>query len=236
MIKTIFQQLQTLGNEQTIKTYLKHGCQSPMFGVKVADLKKIIRKYKLKNNHALALALYDTGNYDAMYLAGLIADSKQLTKEQVLHWQSQATSYIIGNHIVAPVTAEAAFAREIAHEFIKHDDEITASTGYCIFNFYVALVADDQLNLNELINILDFIQNNIHQAKNRTRYAMNGFVIAVGTHVLPLSDRVYKVAETIGKVTVDMGSTYCKVPLATEYIKQAEKMGRLGKKRKQARC
>jgi hypothetical protein len=65
---------------------------------------------------------------------------------------------------------------------------------------------------------------------------MNAFVIAVGSYVTPLTAKAKEVAEKIGKVSVDMGGTACKVPLATAYIKKVEDRGSLGKKRKSARC
>ena len=68
----IMQQLEAWGSEQTKKTLMRHGAREPLFGVKVGDLKKIEKK--VKKNHQLAMQLYDTGNADAMYLAGLIAD------------------------------------------------------------------------------------------------------------------------------------------------------------------
>ncbi len=40
----------------------------------------------------------------------------------------------------------------------------------------------------------------------------------------------------LGTVSVDVGDTACKVPLATESIDRAEAAGRLGKKRKTAKC
>ena len=43
-------------------------------------------------------------------------------------------------------------------------------------------------------------------------------------------------AQAIGKVTVDMGGTACKVPLATESIQKVIGLGRQGKKRKTAMC
>jgi hypothetical protein len=45
-----------------------------------------------------------------------------------------------------------------------------------------------------------------------------------------------KIAEKIGKVNVEMGGTACKVPLATDYIQNLIDKGRVGKKRKMARC
>jgi hypothetical protein len=67
-------------------------------------------------------------------------------------------------------------------------------------------------------------------------YTMNGFVIAMGSYVKELTDKASKVAATIGKVSVDVGGTACKVPLATAYIKKIKDKGYIGKKRKSARC
>ena len=65
---------------------------------------------------------------------------------------------------------------------------------------------------------------------------MNSFVVSVGCYVKPLLKQAKTTAKQIGTVTVDMGETACKVPLATAYIEKAEKMGRVGKKRKTMRC
>jgi len=84
--------------------------------------------------------------------------------------------------------------------------------------------------------LLKKIENEIYSASNRVRFTMNGFVIAVGGYVLPLSKQAKATAKTLGKVEVDMHGTSCKVPLATEYIEKIEKAGRAGKKRKTIKC
>jgi hypothetical protein len=43
-------------------------------------------------------------------------------------------------------------------------------------------------------------------------------------------------ARQIGTVSVNMGETACKVPLATAYIEKIEGMGRVGQKKKTIRC
>jgi hypothetical protein len=40
----------------------------------------------------------------------------------------------------------------------------------------------------------------------------------------------------VGKVSVDMGDTACKVPNAVEYIAKVAKAGRVGRKRSTALC
>ena len=68
----VLAELQKLGSEQTKKTLLRHGAKEPLFGVKIGDTKPLQKK--LRGDTDLALALFDTGNYDAMYLAGLVCD------------------------------------------------------------------------------------------------------------------------------------------------------------------
>ena len=95
---------------------------------------------------------------------------------------------------------------------------------------------DEELDLDKLSELLDRVSRDIHQSQNRVRYTMNGFVIAAGSYVKGLTNKANKVATSIGKVSVDMGGTTCKVPLATTYIKKIEDKGYIGKKRKSARC
>lgn len=76
--KEVVEQLKALGSDAYKKTLQKHGVQEPVFGVKIEELKKIQKR--IKKDYRLALDLYDTGIYDAMYLAGLIADDAKMTK------------------------------------------------------------------------------------------------------------------------------------------------------------
>ena len=65
---------------------------------------------------------------------------------------------------------------------------------------------------------------------------MNGFIISIGCYVNALSDTAKKIAKEIGVVMVNAGDTDCKVPDAIAYIKRVIALGKLGKKKKEARC
>src|SRR5689334_2278062 len=65
----IVKELKTMGNESYKRTMLRHGVQEPIYGVKIEDMKAKFVK-KIKKDYQLALDLYDTGIYDAKYLAG----------------------------------------------------------------------------------------------------------------------------------------------------------------------
>ena len=71
-------ELESLGTESYKRVLLKHGVSEPCYGTKISDMQKIVKR--VKKDYRLALELYDSGVYDAMYLAGLIADDAKMTK------------------------------------------------------------------------------------------------------------------------------------------------------------
>jgi hypothetical protein len=118
----ILKELKGFGEEQTKKTLMKHGAIEPVFGVKVQDLKKILKK--IKKNHELSLELYATGNDDAMYLAGSTADESQMTKEQLETWVDQAYMTYLFEYVVPWVAAETSFGFELGLKWIQSDREL----------------------------------------------------------------------------------------------------------------
>ncbi|MBN9122058.1 MAG: DNA alkylation repair protein [Planctomycetes bacterium] len=226
--------LKKLGSEQTKKTLLRHGAKEPLFGVKVADLKTLQKK--LKTNHALALELYDSGNSDAMYLAGLIAAPAAFTKTDLRKWAKGAYWHLLSGSVVPWVASESRFGRELALEWIDSKGEQIANAGWSTYSFLVAIKPDADLDLAEIEHLLGRAKDEIGGAPNRVRYAMNGFVISVGSYVAPLLAKAKGIAKALGAVEVDTGDTSCNVPNACEYIAKVEKMGRVGKKRKRAAC
>lgn len=231
----VLKELEIYGDANTKKTFMRHGAKEPFFGVKVGDLKKIIKKTK-KKNHELSLELFATGNTDAMYLAGLIADEKQMTKAQLNDWADKAYWYYLSEFAVAWVAAETDFGFDLGLEWIESNEERIATAGWATLSNFAAVNADEKLDIEHYSKLLDRVQNEIHQAQNRVRYVMNGFVIATGSYIAPLTEKAKAVANEIGKVSVEMGGTACKVPLATEYIQKVEDRGSIGNKKKMARC
>jgi 3-methyladenine DNA glycosylase AlkD len=230
----IVEELRSLGSESIKKVLRNHGVQEPFFGVKIGDMKKIEKR--IKKDHQLALDLYDTGNYDAMYLAGLIADDARMTKNDLNRWVKMASGGALATATVPWVAAGSHFGHEIALEWIESKNETIAAAGWATLCSLVALKDDKDLDLARLKQLLDRVQKTIHQQPDSVRSAMNGFVIALGTYVQAVSELAAKAAVKIGKVSVDMGDTACKVPDALEYIQKARDKGAIGKKRKTVKC
>ncbi|MFE5317915.1 DNA alkylation repair protein [Paenibacillus sp. NPDC056579] len=230
----VMEKLQSMGTEQTKRTFIRHGAKEPLFGVKVGDMKKLVKD--IKQDQELAKALYETGNSDGMYLAGLTVNPKQMSKELLQHWAHQASWYMLAEYTVASVAAESPYAMELAAEWMEAEEEMIAVCGWSAYTNYLSITPDDKLDREQIRSLLDRVAETIHSERNRVRYVMNGFVISVGSYVPALFQEAVLTAERIGKVHVDVGQTACKVPTATEYIHKVEAMSRVGKKRKTCIC
>jgi 3-methyladenine DNA glycosylase AlkD len=233
-VKEILAELRSRGSESIKKILLKHGVKEPFFGVKVEYLKPIQKK--IKKDYQLAKDLYATGNADAMYLAGLIADDNKMTLADLNTWVRQAVSQNISEYTVPWVAAEGQYGYELALAWIDNPEEHIAAAGWATLAALVSLKDDDDLDIANLKSLLARIVKNIPSAKNRVRSAMNGFVIAAGIYVKALTQDAIAAAKKIGTVQVDKNGTACKVPDAAEYIIKIKEKGTLGKKKKTVKC
>jgi 3-methyladenine DNA glycosylase AlkD len=235
-VKAIVAELKKKGSEKTRKIYARHGMdEGRVLGVSVADLKTIAKT--IRGQQALACELYDTGIMDAMYLAGMVADGSQMSKKQLHGWAEGAVGLqMIAEYTVPWVAVENADGRELAKEWMKSKKEQVVSSGWGTYSGLVATKADADLDLAEIEALLGTVVKEVGGAQNRARYTMNCFVIAVGSYVKPLLKQAKAAAQKIGDVSVDVGETACKVPVATAYIARIEAMKRVGLKRKTMRC
>jgi len=230
----VISQLKSMGNETTARLYDNREMTLEIFGVKVGDIKKIQKK--IKKDHDLSLALYQSGIYEAMYLAGLIADEGRIQRSTLDLWARQSGSYLIAEYTVPWVASETEFGLELALKWIEDKEDLVKAAGWSCLTNIVMITQDDNLDHDLLAGLLKRVLDRIHQADNRERYTMNGFVIGLAASYKPLLDEAKAAAQAIGRVEVYMGKTACKVPYAPDYIKKIEDKGYIGRKKKHARC
>lgn len=233
-VKEIMAELEAKGNTGVKNIFLKHGIKEPLFGVKIEYL-KVIQK-KVKKDYQLAKDLYATGNADAMYLAGLIADEDKMTKKDLSLWVKQAESTNISEYAVPWIAAESHFGYELALEWIDSKTEHVATAGWATLSSVMSIKPDSELDIPALKKLITRVEKEIHGVSNRVRSNMNGFVIAAGCFVPALTDAAMNASKKIGAIKVNTDGTACKVPDAAIYINKVKDKGTLGKKKKMARC
>lgn len=230
----VMQELEALGKERTKKIYLSNGAQEPLYGVATGQMKPIFRK--IKRNQPLAEELYATGNYDAMYFAGVIADPKVMMEADFERWIAGAYFYMLSDYVVAVTLAETDIAQEVADKWIASGIELKMSAGWSCYCWLLGSRPDSDFSEEKIAGMLELVKNTIRDAPERTKYAMNNFIYTVGVSYQPLHDRAVAIAKEVGPVEVNHVGGKSKYLNALDSIQKAADKGRLGFKRKYVRC
>ncbi|MGO4697983.1 DNA alkylation repair protein [Paenibacillus sp. 2TAB26] len=233
-LEMVTQELEALGKDRTKKIYQSNGAQEPLFGVATGQMKPIFKKTKI--NQPLAEQLYATGNYDAMYFAGIIADPNAMTEADYDRWMDGAYFYMLSDYVVAVTLAEADIAQEVADKWIASGEELKMSAGWSCYCWLLGSRPDDEFTESKMANLLETVKNTIHDAPERTKYAMNNFIYTVGVSYMRLHDKAMEIALEVGPVEVNRDKKKSSFLVASEQIQKAVDKQRLGFKRKHVRC
>lgn len=232
--KEVMQELESLGKERTKKIYMSNGACEPLFGVTTGDMKPMSKKIKI--DHDLAEKLYATGNYDAMYFAGVIADPNLMSEADYERWIDQAYFYMISDFVVAVTLSESNIAQQVADKWIMSDQELKASAGWSCYCWLLGNRKDIEFDQAKILKMLELVKNSIHTAKDRVKQAMNYFVYTVGLSYLPLHEKALEIAKEIGIIEIKRDNKKPVILNAYESIQKDILKGRIGFKRKYVRC
>ncbi|ALV22685.1 MAG: DNA alkylation repair protein [Carnobacterium sp.] len=232
--ETVMQELEALGKERMKKMYLSNGAHEPLFGTATGAMKPIAKKIKI--NQPLAEELYATGNYDAMYFAGIIADPKAMTESDFERWIDAAYFYMLSDYVVAVTLSESDHAQDIADKWIASGQELKMSAGWSCYCWLLGNRPDNEFSESKMSNMLDIVKNTIHDSPERTKAAMNNFLYTVGVSFSPLNEKASETAAEVGIVEVKREKKQNSFLNAYESIQKEMDKGKLGFKRKYVRC
>jgi 3-methyladenine DNA glycosylase AlkD len=213
-LQGILDALKSFGREPTRKTYRRHGAGEDCYGVSTPDLKSLQKK--IRQDHALAGALWATGNYEARILATMIADPKKLDGATLDAWAAGLGNYPETGYL-AGLAAKSPAARQLMERWRESGNEWIASAGWIVLSHFAA---EGGLSDAEAEAALARIERDIRGSQNRVRHQMNGALISIGGNNPALEKKALAVAGRIGKVEVDHGDTDCKTPDAASYIRK----------------
>lgn len=232
--ETVMQELEALGSERNKKIYISNGAHEPIFGVATGKMKPIAKK--IKKNQPLAEQLYATGNYDAMYFAGIIADPKAMTEADFERWIDGAYFYMLSDFVVSVTLAETDIAQAVADKWIASGEELRMSAGWSCYCWLLGNRPDVEFSESKLANMLDQVKETIHESPDRTKSAMTNFIYTVAISYLPLHDKAVETAKAVGPVEIKRDNKKSTIVRVSENIQRELDRGKLGFKRKYVRC
>lgn len=228
--------LEINSNESTRNIYLKHGCDIECLGVKVGDMKKIIKKLKLKNEYELCFELLDTGIYEAIYLALLVIDVTKITMDDFKKFIDVSEFYCLNEFVLGPAIADSEICFDaLDHVKQKNEDKFQAMY-YTLLNCIILKdpdYEDYEVQLEYAISKLK--DENFHL--NRTKYQMNSFIATIGIQKKGRDFEMIEVYESYKKkLKVDFNKTSCKIFDVKKAIENSRNREKLCVTRKSCRC
>lgn len=230
----VMAELESLGKERMKKIYMGNGAKEPLFGVATGAMKPM-RKI-IKKDQELADKLYATGNYDAMYFAGVIADPNAMTEEDYERWIDGAYFYMLSDYVVAVTLSEADIAQQIADKWIDSGEDLKMSAGWNCYSWLLGHKKDDAFDTEKLSKMLDRAEEEIHTAPDRTKVGIGNFIQCVAISYIDLHDKATTVAKSVGVVPFNREHKPTGEVKPLETIEKAIEKNRIGFKRKYVRC
>jgi len=207
--------LEKAGSAQTRKTFMRHGAAEPMFGVSFATLKTLLKRIRV--DHGLALALWDTGNFDARNLAVKIADPARMSPSDLDRWAGTQTARMCGAY-VAHLAAEGPHARSRCDAWRAASSETKRCAGWSLVG--AMAMRDEETPDAWFAERLGEIEEKIQTSPNAQRAAMLNALIAIGCRSAALRSAVTAAAKRVGRIEIDHGDTSCKTPEPTSTLEK----------------
>ena len=189
--------LRSLRNEQNIAGKQSFGIVSrhEQLGVRMPVLRELARSHRC--DHALALELWASGILEAMILATIIDNPKQVTRVQAERWVRACDNWA-QTDACAALFDRTAFAEEKAHAWGKRKAEFVKRTGF-------ALMAGMAVHRKELpdeifLRFLPVIRREATDERNFVRKAVNWALRQIGKRNPPLRRAAIAEAKRILKL------------------------------------
>jgi 3-methyladenine DNA glycosylase AlkD len=213
-LKETLVQLESLGNEKVRAQNKKNGAGSNQFGVRHGDIRKVAAK--IKTNHPLAIALWDTGNIDARLLAILLIEPKNLARDAMNRMVRSVNFVQVADWLNSYVVKRHPDKEALRQAWMEDDDPWAARAGWSLTSERIAR-SPDGLDLPALLDRIEF---EMGSAVPEVQWTMNFCLAGIGIHFPNHRKRAIAIGEKLGIYRDYPVSKGCTSPFAPIWINE----------------
>jgi 3-methyladenine DNA glycosylase AlkD len=213
-LKDALAQLKSLGNEKMRARYKKSGAGDNQFGVPLGDVRKLAEK--IKSDHQLALALWDTGNIDARLLAILVLKPRELSRDEMDRMVRSADLAQLADWLNSYVVKNHPDNESLRQFWMEDDDPWAARAGWSLTSGRIARSPDGL----DLPGLLDRLESEMGKALPEVQWTMNSALAAIGIHFPKHRKRAIAIGEKLGIYRDYPVSKGCTSPFAPIWINE----------------
>lgn len=162
-------------------------------GLAVPTLRTLAREFK--RDHALALALWDTGIPDAQILAGMVAEPARLTAAQMDHWVAGMRAWDVCDHACLNAFVKSPLAWDAIARWAAREPEFEKRAGFALLA--VAAVHQKTRPDADFLARLPLIEAAAGDERNFVRKAVNWALRQIGKRSAGLREPALTVAERL---------------------------------------
>jgi len=213
-VKETLKQLKALGTDKMRAQNSKNGAGENQFGVRLGDLRVLAKK--IKANHELAIALWETGNIDARLLATLLVKPKSLSADEMDRMVRSVTFVQVADWLNSYVVKRHPDKETLRQGWMATDDPMAARAGWTLTTERV-VKSSEGLDLPAL---LDRIESEMGNAAPEVQWTMNYSLAEIGIHFPDHRERALAIGETLGIYRDYPVSKGCTSPFAPIWINE----------------
>ncbi|MBK9373189.1 MAG: DNA alkylation repair protein [Holophagales bacterium] len=206
--------LEALGSEKMRAQNRKRGAGESQFGVLLGDIRKLAAA--IKTDHALALALWETGNIDARLLATLVIEPRKLSGGEMDRMVRSVGFAQLADWLSSYVLKEHPEKEALRQAWMADDDPWAARAGWGLTAGRIAR-SPEGLDVPAL---LARIESEMGGAASEVQWTMNATLAAIGIHFPALRKRAIAIGETLGIYRDYPVSKGCTSPFAPIWINE----------------
>lgn len=211
-VKDALEQLEALGDEKVRRLNAKSGAGDKQFGVSLGEIRKLAKK--IKTDHELALALWDTGNADAQFLATLVIQPKKLSAKEMDRMVRSISFSRVADWLISYVVRQHPDKEALRREWMTADDRWAARAGW---DLTAERVGKNPEGL-DVPALLDRIEAEMAGAKPEVQWTMNNTLATIGIHFPKHRTRAIAIGEKLGVYRDYPVSKGCTSPFAPIWI------------------
>ncbi len=182
-VAAILAELKSLGSEENRAGQARFGINARRaYGVSMPNLQSI--KRRLKRDHDLAAALWETGVHEARILAALVDEPRKVTPAQMDSWAADFDSWDLCDQVTSKLFVRTLHAEKAVKRWVKDNREFVRRAAFALLAAHT--VHGKDLPDSDFLQYLPLIEKYATDPRNFVRKAVNWALRQIGKHSLAL--------------------------------------------------
>jgi len=193
----ILKKLKGLSDPKAVEGMARFGINPEnTFGVSIPNLRKIAKETGI--DHTLAQQLWASGIHEARILAGMVADPKKTTEEQMESWVKDFDSWDVCDGCCMNLFEKTRFAYQKAVEWSSSDKEFIKRAGFVMMARLA--VSDKKADDKQFELFFPIIKREASDNRNFVKKAVNWALRQIGKRNLNLNGKALATAKEIQEI------------------------------------